>query len=333
LKKKVKPVNRIFLLNVLVASLLIPGCKPGTKNSTRIPSETSGQLLSGTISIYGAYALYPLAEAWAVEYKKIHPAVQFSLERSGTGEGLESLRSGKCQLAMISRPLTQEEQDSGWHQITVGKEAVVLIVNRNNPFLPRMMKRGINPHALQPVFSGGNSVTWGQLLDTVNTRQVIAYTRADPSGTAEVWANFIWKTQTDLKGKKVTGDDEMVQAVGRDQYAIGYCNLSYAYDIKTGNRVDNIQVVPLDINFNAQVDRKEQPYETLEKMHRAIWLGLYPRQLCRMLYFVTNNKSKNPVLTDFIRWSLTQGDSCVKQAGFCGLTNMEKNLSLDALEH
>ncbi len=288
--------------------------------------------LSGSIQICGAYALYPLAEAWSKEYHKLNPAVKFMVGKSGTGQGLDALRSGTCRLAMVSRSLAPEELAEGFHQIPVSKDAVVLIVNRSNPLISRILIRGIDPRMLQLIFTKEKNLIWGEVVDTVSQEKVKVYTRADQSGAAEIWANFIWKTQADLKGTLVTGDEEMIKRVQENRFGIGYCNLSYAYDRSTGERIRGIQVVPLDLDYDSVVDRKEQPYETLEKIHRAIWLGLYPKQLCRSLSFVINKNVRDTVIWDFLHWSLTHGDSSAKNSGYCTLNDVEKRLSYEALK-
>jgi phosphate transport system substrate-binding protein len=193
-----------------------------------------------------------------------------------------------------------------------------------------LLTRGIDPQKLQMVFTV-EDLTWGEVLDTVSKEKLRPYTRGDVSGAAEIWANFIWKTQADLKGKLVYGDEDMIKRIQQDKYAIGYCNLGYAYDRASGKRLENIQVVPLDLDFDAKVDRKEQPYETIDRIHRAIWLGLYPMSLCRYLSFVVKQDVKDTLIRDFLNWSLTQGDSCVKSTGYCDLNHVEKRLAMDAL--
>ena len=319
---------------VLISAALFSafGCK--TPNTEKDAVSTRGASLvaqSGNIQICGAYALYPLAQAWATEYGKKHPGAQFTVVKAGTGLGLDGLRSGTCQMAMISRSLTPEEQAEGFYQIPAGKDAVVLIVNSSNPLLHRLLVRGIDPQKLQMIFTQERNFIWGEVLDTVCREKLKVFTRGDASGAAEVWANFLWKTQADLKGTLVTGDEEMVKQIQENPYGIGYCNLNFAYDRASFKRIDHVQVVPLDLDFDAKVDKKEQPYETLDKIHRAIWLGLYPKQLCRSLFFVIKRNTNDPMIMDFLKWSLTQGDSCVKASGYCELTHVEKRLALEAL--
>ena len=99
-------------------------------------------------------------------------------------------------------------------------------------------------------------MTWGELLDSTIKEKAIVYTRADESGAAIVWADFLWKESTDLKGIKVAGDEEMIKSIQGNPLAIGYCNFSYAFDTLTGDRIKDIQVIPIDLDFDRRLTGK-----------------------------------------------------------------------------
>jgi len=47
------------------------------------PAKPPVDDLSGTISISGAFALYPITVKWADEFKKLHPNVKFNISAGG----------------------------------------------------------------------------------------------------------------------------------------------------------------------------------------------------------------------------------------------------------
>lgn len=169
-----KSIIPIFCLTLLFA------CKPGKpeQNQSKLPAETNKDI-AGNFTISGAYALYPLVKKWRDDFMKIHPAVQIVVAQGGTGLGVDDLLSKKNQLAMISRPLTDEEQTEGIWILPVAKEGVAPIVNQKNPFLKRILERGITPEKLIRLFTGINPMTWGELLDTTVREKTVVYTRAD----------------------------------------------------------------------------------------------------------------------------------------------------------
>ena len=101
--------DKTIILPLCLVTLF--GCKPGKseQNQIKLPSESKSEI-SGSISITGAYALYPLVRKWSDDFMKIHPSLKIVVTKGGTGQGIEDLQAKKNQLAMISRPLTDEEQ-------------------------------------------------------------------------------------------------------------------------------------------------------------------------------------------------------------------------------
>jgi phosphate transport system substrate-binding protein len=323
--------NKTIIL--LLYLLIFFGCKPGNSEKNRDKQATeSKKEISGSFTISGAYALYPLVRKWSDDFIKIHPAVQIVVTKGGTGQGVDDLLAKKCQLAMISRPLTDEEQTEGIWVLPIAKEGVAPIVNQKNPYFKRILERGITPEKLIRLFTGDKPMTWGELLDTTAKEKAAVYTRADESGAAVVWAGFLWKESTDLKGIKVTGDEEMIKSIQGNPLAIGFCNFSYAFDTSTGDRIKDIQVMPIDLDFDKIIDRKEVPFSNIKKAHRGLWLGYYPKNLTRELTFGSIGKPTDTAILEFLDYALTTGQAEVASSGFCELNDVYIKNSLSNLK-
>ena len=313
--------------------VLITGCNPGNKNKSQEAQKNDSKVeLTGSFTITGAYALYPLARRWSDDFMKIHPGVKIEVVAGGTGRGIEDLHSKHNQLAMISRPLSDEEQSDSIWTIPVAKAGVAPIINQRNPYFKRILERGIDPQKLIRLFTGDKPMTWGELLDTLSKDKVVVYTRADESGAAVVWADFLWKQSSDLKGAKVTGDDEMIKSVRSNPLSIGYCNFSYAFDSVSGDRAKDIQVMPIDLDFDKKIDRKEIPFSNINKAHRGLWLGYYPKNLTRELTFGSIGKPTDQAVLEFLHYTLTTGQSIVGKSGFCELNDVYKRSALERLQ-
>ena len=167
---------------------------------------------------------------------KIHAGVKITVTAEGTGKGIEDLQDKKCQLAMISRPLTDDEMEAGVWTFPVAKDGVAAIMNQKNPYLKRVLDQGLSPEEFHKVFTSDKPVTWGELLDTGGKEKTVVYTRTDESGAAVIFAGFMNKESTDLKGIGVASDSEMIKRIQMNPYSIGYCNFSYAFDPVTGNQ-------------------------------------------------------------------------------------------------
>lgn len=53
----------------------------------------------------------------------------------------------------------------------------------------------------------------------------------------------------------------------------------------TGDRVTDIQVIPIDLDFDKSVDKKEVSFLNFNKAHRRLWLGYSTKNLTRELMF------------------------------------------------
>jgi phosphate transport system substrate-binding protein len=326
-------MNFFKTLLLLLCLILIPCCKPrsSVSNNDKLPAESNSSL-SARFSISGAYALYPLVKIWSDDFMKSHPGVRIDVAQGGTGKGLEDLLAKKSQLAMISRSLTDSELAEGIWTVPVAKDGVAAIVNQKNPYIKRILDQGLSPEEFLKIFTRDNSLTWGELLDTTRGEKISVFTRKDESGAAEVFAGFLNKESTDLKGTGVEGDVEMIKSIQDNPLGIGFCNFSYAFNPSTGERVKDIQVVPADLDYDNKVDRKEMPFTNLEKAHRGLWLGLYPKNLCRELSIGSHGKPSDPAIVEFLRYVLSEGQDDVKEAGLCELNDVYVGYSLDKLK-
>jgi phosphate transport system substrate-binding protein len=324
---------RLKTIIAFLILILVSECNsPKTSKELTQPKEAVKSELKGSFSITGAYALYPLISKLADDFMIIHPGVKIEVTKIGTGQGITSLLEGKCQLAMISRPLTDEEANAGIWVISVAKDGVAPIINQKNPHIEKLLKQGISPDEFIHVFSSGKQISWGEVLDTIAKDKVTVYTRADESGAAEIWAAFMYKKASDLKGIGVNGDDEMIKSIQENPLSIGFCNFSYAFDITTGERKKDIQIIPVDLDFDNKIDRVEVPFKNLEEAHRSLWLGFFPDQLCRELTLGSLGKPTEPAIVEFLYYVLGEGQSGIKKIGFCPLNDVYIKYSLDYLK-
>jgi phosphate transport system substrate-binding protein len=276
--------------------------------------------LKGSITLSGAFALYPMAVKWAEEFKKIHPHVKIDLSAGGAGKGMTDALSKMVDIGMVSRDIYPEELKKGAFSIAVTKDAVVATISASNPQLADILSHGLKKDAANNIWITGKVTTWGQATGIKSVAPIRIYTRSDACGAAESWAKYFGKKQEDLLGVGVFGDPGVAQAVKRDPQGIGYNNIGYAYDAKTKKPNPGIKVLPLDLNNNGKIDPDENFYNTLDEIVNAIATGKYPSPPARDLYFVTSGKPTGKVLVEFIKWVLTDGQKYVHEAGYINLS-------------
>ena len=274
-----------------------------------------------SISFSGAFALYPLVQVWAEEYNKTHPNIRFDIQAGGAGKGLTDCLSGAVDVGMFSRELSDAEKSKGAWTLALCKDAVLPTMNSKNSAFKSLQVRGVKKNEFAAIFAVKTITTWNDLLGTSgkNTKKINVYTRADAAGAADSWASYFGKKQENLKGIGVSGDPGVADAVRKDINSIGYNNTLFVYDPATGKKLPGIEVVPIDVNGNGQIDANENFYGNLRIFLKAVNDGNYPSPPARNLYFITKGKVKRKEILDFFKWVLTDGQKFVYQAGYVPL--------------
>jgi phosphate transport system substrate-binding protein len=276
--------------------------------------------LEGTISISGAFALYPITVKWASEFKKLHPKVTFNISAGGAGKGITDALSGLVDIGLASRDIDPSEVKKGAYTIYVTKDAVVPTFNTGNPNAAVLLAKGVKRDQFLNVFVTGSITNWKQLGGKVSV-PIHVYTRSDAAGAGETWAKYFGKKQEDLLGVGVYGDPGLAQAVKKDVTGIGYNNLAYLYDLKTRKQIPGISVLPIDVNGNGKIDPSENFYGTIDQLTEAIATGRYPSPPARNLGFLFKGKPRKKELVEFVKYVLTTGQKFVDENGYIALSN------------
>jgi phosphate transport system substrate-binding protein len=307
---------------VIVLSLVLTACGGGEAQ----------QQTQKKISVSGAFALYPLMVQWAEKYQTANPNVLIDVSAGGAGKGMSDALAGAVDIGMVSREIAQEETDQGAYGIAVTKDAVFGTVSASNPYLADILKQGLSQKILSGIFLTGEITTWGQALGKPEiTDEIHVFTRSDACGAGEMWVKYMGgKKQEELKGIGVNADPGVLEAVIKDRLGIGYNNLNYAFDLKSGKPVNGAGVVPLDINDNGTVD-PDEVLDTQAQAVEAITTGRYPSPPARPLYLVTKGKPTATV-AEFIQWILNDGQKYVAEAGYIALTTNQLAASKDKLK-
>jgi phosphate transport system substrate-binding protein len=297
-----------------------------------ITSCSSQKKRDNTISISGAFALYPLVITWAEEYKKEKPGVRFNISAGGAGKGMADVLSGAVDLAMFSREITPEEINQGvwWAGVTI--DAVLPTINANHPNIEQILQRGLTREEFKAIYIDGTLSSWSSILNSPDEIPLKLYTRSDACGAAGTWSLYLDGTQEDLLGVGIFGDPGLAEAVINDQLGMGFNNTIFIYDVKTGKKRTGIEVCPIDLNNNGKIDDEENNYNTFSEILAAIADGKYPSPPARELYLISKGKPQKEAVTAFIKWVLTAGQQFVEEAGYVPLNDDVINGYLAQLE-
>ncbi|MFH1864499.1 MAG: PstS family phosphate ABC transporter substrate-binding protein [Candidatus Eisenbacteria bacterium] len=282
-------------------------------------AESQPSELAGTITLSGAWALYPMAIRWAEEFTKIHPNVHIDIGAGGAGKGMADALAGAVDLGMVSRDVYPAEIERGAWWVSVTRDAVVPVVSSLNPIIDRLLKSGATREELSALWLGDAPGTWGELEGGDFRQPVRVYTRSDACGAAKTWASYLGGEQEDLHGVGVYGDPGLADAVRRDALGIGYNNINYVYDTTTGLPVAGLSVLPIDTDGDGAIGEGEDFYSTRDEVVAAIAVGLYPSPPARDLHLVSGGRPGSDLVIEFLRWVLADGQRYIHEAGYVTL--------------
>lgn len=318
--------HRHLLMLVLLVGMLLSACGGAGNETTAAGGDET------TVSVSGAFALFPLMTVWAEQYQAANPGVRFDIQAGGAGKGMTDMLSGVADIAMLSREMRPEEANQGAFAVPVTIDAVVPTINAANPYADALLARGLTPETAAAIWLSGGETAWGDVLGNGATEAINVYTRSDAAGAAEVWAQYMGGgSQEELHGTGVNGDPGLAEAVRQDPLGIGFNNVGFAYDPATGAQIDGLRVVPLDLNGDGQIGPDESFYDSREALVSAIAAERYPFPPARVLYLVTNG-APSPAIVDFYRWVLGDGQALVHDAGYVNLSEGRLREALGLLE-
>ena len=147
----------VCLLLGVTVSLAFVSCSGGNK----VAEAKEGEL-SGSITISGAFALYPLAVKWSEEFQKLHPEVRIDLSAGGAGKGMTDVLADVVDLGMVSREVYAPELEKGAVPFASAKDAVVITINADNPATWHLQSDGCQDLDNGRIYHMGTSAGYGQ---------------------------------------------------------------------------------------------------------------------------------------------------------------------------
>lgn len=328
--KRIINKSRILVAGIILLLIALPlliACS-GSKTEDNTSSE-----LKGKITVSGAFALYPMMVKWADEFQKINPGVRIEVSAGGAGKGMADVLGGLVDIGMVSRGVLPAEIDKGAVYVASAIDAVVPTANPGNPVKDDLLTKGITKQQFIDIYINGSITNWKQVFPGTKAfgkTDLHVLTRSDAAGAPETWAAFLGKKQENLLGIGVYGDPGLAETVRRDPLAIGFNNISYAYDATTKKPVDGLMVIPIDINGNGKIDSEEDFYGSLDQLNQAIAGKIYPWPPAREENLVALREFSG-VTKEFVKWILTEGQSYAPEAGYIPLPDDTAQTELEKL--
>ena len=299
--KKISRVGASFIV-VLSLSLGIACTSTGGIETDSV--STSVNHLSGTIEIDGSSTVYPVSEAVAEEFGKIHKKVRINVGVSGTGGGFKRFTVGETDISDASRPIKQQEIDNAnkngikYQELKVGIDGLSVAVNPDNNWVDCLTVVELKK-IWEPISTINN---WNQVRSSFPDQKMRLYGPDTDSGTFDYFTEEInGEVQLSRSDYTMSADDNvLVQGIAGDKGSLGYFGYAYYAENK-----DKLKVIGIDNGDGCVV-----PRET------SIQDGSY-KPLSRPLFIYVNVKSLDKLeVKEFIKFYMEHGKKLVDEIGY-----------------
>jgi glycine cleavage system H lipoate-binding protein/ABC-type phosphate transport system substrate-binding protein len=284
---------------------------------------------SDSIRVLSSPDLYNLSLKWAGEYNKIFPETKIKVI-SVNYEKITDNFLDQGEIGFVSNEYSSGfESESIW-KIVVGRDVIVPVINSNNPFFSDISQKGISPAGYARFFENKDSMNWGTLLKGKQNSTANFYFYNDESILKGI-SQFLKTEKTKIHGIEAESSEEMISAIRKDPYAIGFCKMINILDPENQTLVENISIAPIDRNGNGEIDYNEMIYDDLNSFNRGVWIGKYPKALFSSIYSVSSKAPKNDSEIAFLKWVVTDGQKYLISNGFSDLLLSERQSNTDKL--
>lgn len=314
------PTAQVVKETVIVKET-VPVEKVVTKEVEKVVKETvvvtvpaAPKELSGDIQVDGSSTVYPITEAVAEEFGKVHKNVKVTVGISGTGGGFKRFCAGETDISDASRPIKQSEIDAcaknniEYIELPVAYDGLAVMVHPSNTWAQCMTVKELKK--LWEPEAQGTIKKWNQIRADWPDKEIHLFGPGTDSGTFDYFTEAINGKGGASRGDFQASEDDnvLVQGIATDPLALGYFGLAYFEENK-----DKLKLVAIDDeNPNNGEGCILPDLETVRK-------GTY-QPLARPLFiYVKKASAERPEVQEFIRFYLQQGAELSAEVGYIAL--------------
>ena len=267
--------------------------------------------LSGTIEIDGSSTVFPVSEAVAEEFHKIHPDVRVNVGVSGTGGGFKRFTVGETDISDASRPIKDSEAqaaaDNGieYYPLRVALDGLSVLVSPENDFV-----ECLTTEQLKMIWEPGSTVTnWSDVDPSWPSSKIALYGPDTDSGTFDYFTEEIMgEAQLSRPDYTASADDNvLVRGIAGGKYSLGYFGYAYYQENQ-----DKLNLVAVD-SGNGCV---QPTSETIEN-------GSYSPLSRPLFIYVSKASMERPEVKAFVEFYLDNAAELAQEVGYIRLDETE----------
>lgn len=265
---------------------------------------STSQPLTGTIEIDGSSTVFPITQAVAEEFQKVHPDVRVNVGVSGTGGGFKRFTVGETDISDASRPIkdseAQDAADNGieYVEFQVAIDGLSVVVNKENTWVDYM-----TVEELDMIWNPNSTVfKWNDIRAEWPDQPIHLYGPGTDSGTFDYFTEVIVGTVDASRADYTASEDDnvLVQGIAGDKYALGY--FGYAY---YSENTETLKIVPIDSGSGPVTPSDE-----------TINAGQYTPLSRPLFIYVSKAALARPEVKSFVRYYMENAVQLVTEVGY-----------------
>ena len=290
-----------------------PAAQPQTP-ATAAPAAPAAPVvaeLKGTIEIDGSSTVFPVSEAVAEEFGKLHSDVRVNVGVSGTGGGFKRFTVGEIDISDASRPIkdaeAQQAADNGieYYPLRVAMDGLSVMVSPDNDFV-----ECLTTEQLKMIWEPGSTVTkWSDVDLSWPDKEIALYGPDTDSGTFDYFTEEIMgEAQVSRADYTASADDNvLVQGIAGGKYSLGYFGYSYYQENQ-----DKLKLVAVDSGEGCVLPTSE-----------SIEDGTYSPLSRPLFIYVSAGSMERPEVKAFVEFYLDNAAELAQEVGYIRLGDAE----------
>ena len=227
-------MKKTLIAAIAVAVVLVAGWFLTTNRQ----GEPEGGL-KGSVHVDGSSTVFPITEAVAEEFQKVHPRVRVTVGISGTGGGFKRFCVGETDINDASRVIKSieiaraSEYGIDFIELPVAFDGLSVLVNPRNDFVDHL-----TVEELRKIWQPGSTVhKWNDIRPGWPNRPITLYGPGTDSGTFDYFTKAINGKEQACRPDFTASEDDnvLVQGIAGDENALGF--FGYAYYVENRSRL------------------------------------------------------------------------------------------------
>ena len=308
---------RLLPLVALAATvtMLATACGGGDDDA----GNGDGSALSGSVAVDGSSTVFPVTEAVAEEFGKIHRDVRVTVGVSGTGAGFQKFCAGEIDISDASRPIKESEVAAcaaagiDWLELRVGLDGLAVVTNPANDFLDAItldeLKQIWEPEAEREV------TRWNQVRPDWPDERIELFGPGVDSGTFDFFTETVVGEGGASRGDFTASEDDnfLVVGVAGEETSLGYFGFAYFSE-----NADKLKIVPVD---------------GVIPTDQTVADGSYPLARPLFIYVRLDSLGEQDQVREFVRFYLSDaGIALLPEVGYTAIAEAELASSRATLE-